>query len=182
LRDPAIRRAFDQDLLNLLQSLDYTVITVVIDKLEHQQRYQVWRFDPYHYGLTVLVERYVFWLKARNAVGDVMAESRGGKEDRRLKDSFERVYTRGSDFIAPEIFAAHLTSKQLKVKPKSNNIAGLQLADVVAHPSFRATQALREGRPLPGNFGSRVGQILETGKYNRSPQGQIEGWGRKWLP
>ena len=55
-----------------------------------------------------------------------MAESRGGKEDRRLKDSFERVYTSGSDFIAPEIFVVHLTSKQLKVKSKSNNIAGLQ--------------------------------------------------------
>ena len=111
-----------------------------------------------------------------------MAESRGGKEDRRLKDSFERVYTSGSDFIAPEIFAAHLTSKQLKVKPKSNNIAGLQLADLIAHPSFRATQARRAGQPLSDNFGGEIARILETSKYNRSPQGRTEGWGRKWLP
>ncbi len=182
LRDSAIREAFDQDLLHLLQSLDYSVITVGIDKLEHQQRYQVWRFDPYHYCLTLLVERYVLWLKARNAKGDVMAESRGGKEDRRLKDSFERAYERGSDFIDPGTFALYLTSRQLKVKPKSNNIAGLQLADVIAHPSFRATQARKEGRPLPSNFGGEVARILETSKYNRSPAGQIDGWGRKWLP
>ena len=48
LRDPATEQTFNQDLLGLLQSLDYVVLTVVIDKLEHQQRYQVWRFDPYH--------------------------------------------------------------------------------------------------------------------------------------
>lgn len=182
LRDPATRKRFDQDLLNLIRSLDYVVVTVVIDKLEHQQRYQVWRFDPYHYCLTILLERYVLWLQDRNAVGDVMAESRGGKEDRRLKASFERVYAGGSDFISPEVFAACLTSRQLKVKPKSSNIAGLQLADLIAHPSFRATQLRRGGQRLPENFGGKIAEILERSKYNRSPRGRIEGWGRKWLP
>jgi hypothetical protein len=46
--------------------------------------------------------RYVRWLSGRQACGDVMAESRGAKEDRRLKDSFERVYERGSDYVPPE--------------------------------------------------------------------------------
>lgn len=59
LRDPPIERTFNAELLQLLEELDYTVLTAVIDKLEHLQRYQVWRFDPYHYCLTVLVERYV---------------------------------------------------------------------------------------------------------------------------
>lgn len=182
LRDPAIERTFNAELLGLLADLDYTVLTAVIDKLEHVQRYQLWRFDPYHYCLTVLVERYVLWPRRRDAVGDVMAESRGGREDRRLKDSFERVYSSGSDFIRPEVFAAYLTSKQLKVKPKSNNIAGLQLADLIAHPSFRATVARRQGEPLPENFGGQIAAILEASKYSRSPAGEIEGWGRKWLP
>lgn len=182
LRDPAIEAAFNADILQLFADLDYTVLTAVIDKLEQQQRYQAWRFDPYHYCLTVLVERYVLWLRHREAIGDVMAESRGGKEDRRLKDSFARAYAMGSDFIRPEVFDTHLTSKSLKVKPKSNNIAGLQLADLVAYPSFRATLARREGQPLPENFGGRIARILEESKYNRSLRGVIEGWGRKWLP
>ncbi len=182
LQDHEVEQAFNRDLLDLLSRLDYVVITTVIDKLEHQQRYQVWRFDPYHYCLTTLVERYVLWLKRKNSVGDVMAESRGGKEDRRLKDSFERVYSRGSDFMKPEEFAEWLTSRQLKVKPKGNNIAGLQLADLIAHPSFRATLLRHNGQPLPTNFGRQIAEILEAGKYNRSRQGEIEGWGRKWLP
>ncbi len=136
LQDSVKQAAFNHSLLYLLQTLDYRVITVTIDKLEHNQRYQVWRFDPYHYCLTVMVERYLLWLKIQNAVGDVMAESRGGKPDIRLKDSFQRVFTNGSDFVTPEMFMTYLTSKQLKMKPKSDNIAGLQLADLIAHPSF----------------------------------------------
>ena len=104
------------------------------------------------------------------------------RNDRRLKDSFTRVIEKGSDYIQPEVFAAHLTSRQLKVKPKSNNIAGLQLADLIAHPSFKAVQARRNRQPLPKNFGGQISKILEDSKLHRSPQGQINGWGRKWLP
>lgn len=181
LRDPATEKAFNQNLLNLLQNLDYAVITVVIDKLEHNQRYEVWRFDPYHYCMTVIVERYLVWLKRKNDSGDVMAESRNGKADTRLKDAFERIYTKGTDFIIPEMFAAHLTSGQLKVKHKSANIAGLQLADIIAHPSFRTTLA-KEQQPMADNFGGQIGEILEASKYVRSPTGEIDKWGREWLP
>jgi hypothetical protein len=182
LQNPTIEDAFNRDLLRLLTELDYVVITAVIDKLEHSNRYRTWRFDPYHYCLTVIVERYVLWLDGHNAHGDVLAESRGGKEDRRLKDSFERVYEKGSDFMRPEQFAARLTSRQLKVKNKSNNIAGLQIADLIAHPSYRACMLRRERKELPTNFGGQIARILEAQKYHRSPSGYIDGWGRKWLP
>jgi len=182
LRDSKIEQDFNRDIFDLLKRLDYVVITVVIDKLEHLQRYQKWRFDPYHYCLSVLVERYVLWLQAKDAVGDVMVESRGRKEDMRLKDSFVRLYSMGNEYYSPDTFARYLTSKQLKVKLKTNNIAGLQLADIIAHPSFRATLARRNNKPLANNFGGKVAAVLEESKYHRSPQGRIEGWGRKWLP
>lgn len=95
LRNPDTESEFNRELLRLLREFEFTVITTVIDKLEHQQRYQAWRFDPYHYCLHVILERYVMWLRRRNAVGDVMAESRGGKEDLRLKKSFEKVWEEG---------------------------------------------------------------------------------------
>jgi len=182
LKDPAVEAAFNQDLLRLLADLDYVVITAVIDKLEHQRRYTVWRYDPYHYCLTVLVERYVRWLQAHNSQGDVMAESRGGKEDRRLKDSFERLCEDGSEYVGPELFASYFTSRQLKVKAKTYNIAGLQIADLVAHPSYRATLAWHMGQSRPDNFGGRIAAILEENKYNRGFRNRIDGWGRKWLP
>lgn len=182
LRDPAVRQCFDVELLHLLRDLDYVVLTTVIDKLEHGQRYQVWRYDPYHYCLHVILERYVLWLERCNATGDVMAESRGGREDRRLKASFDGIWRTGTDYVEAARLQARLTSRQLKVKPKANNISGLQIADLIAHPSFRACLALRDQQPLAENFGGRIAEILEQVKYDRSPDGRVEGWGRKWLP
>ena len=80
------------------------------------------------------------------------------------------------------VFARCITSSQLKVKDKSNNIAGLQLADLIAHPSYKATLARHQREALPDNFGGSIATLLEESKYNRSPSGQIWGWGRKWLP
>lgn len=170
LADAATRKSFDRDLLRLMKDWEYKVISVCLDKKKHKETYSVWRFDPYHYCLAVLLERFVFFLKRKGACGDAMAESRGGKEDMRLKDSFERLWQSGTDFVAPEQFQACLTSRQLKVKTKANNIAGLQLCDLLAHSSrneILREQGLSAGRILP--FGEKVIKILES-KYDREGQ------------
>lgn len=182
LRDPLIEHQFNESLLGCINGWEYTVITVTIDKLQHQQRYMVWRYDPYHYCLQVLVEKYVLWLKSQGAHGDVMAEGRQGKPDKRLKESFQRVYEHGTDFVEQAVFTERLTSKELKIKQKTHNIAGLQLADLLAHPSFKLCLAKRNRQAPPTGFGGRISTILEASKYNRSPSGKIDGWGSKWLP
>ena len=178
LRDPAVRSRFDNELLVLLSKWEYTVITVCIDKKRHKETYTTWRYDPYHYCLEVLLERYVFYLQQQHSQSDVMAESRGGREDRRLKDSFERLFTSGTHFVKAEIIQSSLTSRQLKVKPKANNIAGLQLADLIAHPS--RAEILHEnellGR-LVGRFARKVVNILRSKYYAR--KGEI--YGKKFL-
>ncbi len=182
LRDPETRADFDREILGLLNDAEYTVITLAIDKLEHRQKYRVWKYDPYHYCLSVLMERYLRWLEGVKALGDVMAESRGGSEDMRLKKSFRRLCSEGTDYVRANLFRRHLTSLELKVKPKKNNIAGLQLADLVAHPSFKSCLAIREGVEMKESFGKQIVEILVESKYYRSPAGKIEGYGRKWLP
>jgi Protein of unknown function (DUF3800) len=182
LLDPEVKSAFDSELLELIHALDYVVITAVIDKLAHLTQYRAWRYDPYHYCLAVLLERYALWLVSRGARGDVMAESRGGKEDRRLKEEFSRIFQSGTSFVPHSTLVERFTSSELKVRPKSSNVAGLQFADLLAHPSYAAMKAGREGRPLPANFGGKVAAILEASKYRRAALGTIDGWGRKWLP
>jgi hypothetical protein len=182
LRDANVRASFDADVLALLQDLDYEVITVVIDKLEHKRQYQTWQFDPYHYCLTVLVERYVMWLHGHQALGDVMAESRGGKPDRRLKDAFHGLYNQGSEHMSAVDIQKFLTSNQLKVKPKATNVAGLQLVELVAFPSHASMIAVQTRKELRGAFSQSVVDILVRDKYRRSPTGKIDGYGRKWLP
>lgn len=181
LRDPEVHAAFNAELLALLRDLEYVVITAVIDKLTHLNAYKQWSFHPYHYCLTILMERYALWLSETNATGDVMAESRGKRDDLLLKEEYTKIYRFGTTSIEHAFFVKWLTTSQLKVKPKSANVSGLQLADLIAHPSFVATKARHENAALPTNFGGQVAQILEASKYRRRGT-RIDGYGRKWLP
>lgn len=167
LRDSQMRSRFDSELLGLLREWEYVVITVCIDKKRHRETYTTWRYDPYHYCLEMLLERYVLFLQRGNLQGDAMAESRGGKEDRRLKDSFHRLCSQGTNYIRAETVKKFLTSSQLKVKPKTNNISGLQLADLIAHPS--RNEILDDNRELGRElapFAKKVITILQS-KYDR---------------
>jgi len=113
-----------------------------------------------------------------NSKGDVMAESRGGKEDMRLKASFARLWENGTDYVVPGEFQEILTSRQLKVKPKTNNISGLQLADILAYPSRNEILA-EQGLLLRalGPYTLRVIQILQR-KYDQR-EGRV--FGKKFL-
>jgi len=91
LRNENVQNQFDNELLNYLNVWDYTAIKVCLDKKAHKDTYQVWRYDPYHYCLALLLERFTFFLEQKQVRGDVMAESRGGKEDKRLKASFSKL-------------------------------------------------------------------------------------------
>jgi len=182
LADETTRNAFDAELLQLIDDLTFVAITVVIDKLDHARRY-VWAQHPYHYCMTALMERYVMWLSGSSASGDVMAESRGKKDDMELKRVFRSIYEEGTDYIPGRRVADRLTSRELKVKPKAANIVGLQLADVLAHPSLIATAERVAGHDLPDNFGGQVAAILEKSKYRRrGNDGFIWGRGRVWIP
>lgn len=182
LRDREREEAFNQDLIFVLEHLDYMVLTTTIDKLEHVNRNQVWRHHPYHYCQEVLLERYARWLNRRSAKGDVFGESRGRREDRELKNAARSVFHQGTVFLSRDDCQRALIGEDLKLYRKSADIAGLQLTDLIAHPSFKRMLARREKQALPDTFGGRIARILEDSKYDRSPQGAIDGWGCKWLP
>jgi len=179
-----IERQFNTRLLTALARWDYQVTTIVLDKLAHREQYSVWHFHPYHYYMTALLERFVLFLHYGEARGDVMVEQRGGNEDRKLKDSYRRLFERGNENIPAERWQARLTSGELKVKPKAANVAGLQLADLIAHPSRR--EILVEHGLLVSHrdvFGDQISAILRQDKYYRNRRtGQIEGYGKKLLP
>ncbi|HEY2289433.1 MAG TPA: DUF3800 domain-containing protein [Thermoanaerobaculia bacterium] len=182
LRDPKKEEVFNRDLLAVLEKLKYMVLTVSIDKLEHVNRYSVWRYHPYHYCQEVILERYAMWLNKRKSTGDVYAESRGRRDDFQLKKAFRFIYHHGTSFVSREEFQRALVSEDLKLYKKRENIAGLQLADLIAHPSFRWMLAKRSNEGPPQTFGGKIAKILEAGKYDRSPTGTIDRWGCKWLP
>jgi predicted HicB family RNase H-like nuclease len=182
LKDEATRKRFDEAFLQLVKSADYKVSTVLIDKQAHKERYAVWQFHPYHYCLTVLLERYVQRLQRIGATGDVMVEARGQRENRQLQKAYAHIYKNGTDYAKAGLFQESFTSHELKIKPKQANIAGLQLADLLANPSYRHMVCEKTKEPMKADFSGKLVEVLLESKYHRSWTGNISGYGKKWLP
>lgn len=178
--DPVKSAEFDRRLLHLINTLDYTLVTVVIDKLEHVKKYVVMQHEPYHYCMQVLLERYVLFLKRNGSTGDVLAESRNGKEDKLLGEVYTKFHASGSDFVSYKFAQTHLTTGQLKLKKKLHNIAGLQLCDILAYPSRRILLVSRglDVIPGPGTFSDFVMRAIQD--RHDSHRGTV--YGLKMLP
>ena len=116
-------------------------------------------------------------------IGDVLAESRGKKENMQLCKAFDYLYKNGTDHVAAALFQKRLSSRELKLQPKTANVTGLQIVDLVANPSCRDLICLKTGVTMTAPYGTRIVSILRKNKYLKSPiTGKIEGWGTKWLP
>ena len=179
LADGETRAAFDDELLGRIGGWDYGVITVCLDKRAFAEGGYAVGNDPYHYCLGAAVEAFGDWLRRRSAVGDVMVESRGNKEDKKLKIYFRGLLASSCSSIAAEQWQSLLTSNEVKINAKEKNISGLQLADLIAHPS--RSEILDErgllGRPL-APYAARIVAAL-AGKYHRTA-GRLTG--KRFLP
>jgi len=183
LQDSVVNAKWEETVLDLVSSLPYLAITVMIDKHEHRDRYKVWHFNPYHYCMTALIERYVMWLKRNRETGDVVVEPRFKAVDRALKNAFRHIWNNGTGNVSAREIQDHLTSKELKFAAKTANVCGLQLVELIAHASHHGTKAEYTGVVMKANFGKQIYDVLREKKYCRNPKNSvIKGWGQKWLP
>lgn len=182
LKNEKLRAEFDTQFLEFVGHLSGPAFTVSIDKQEHLEKYKAWQFDPYHYVLTCLVERYVLWLNRMGFVGDVIGEARTEWHDRRLRQAYRHLYDHGSKFMRADIAKARLISRELRLQSKAADIAGLQAADLLAHPAHRTFKFMQQNIPIPDDYGASLIRELEK-VYDRNPVTKlIRGYGRKWLP
>lgn len=181
LRDPQKEQEFNTDILTFLKDQNYTIITVVLDKLSHILHYGKFAYHPYHYCLDVILERYCGFLRFYNSKGDIITESRGGTEDRKLKEVYQKFYNNGNQFQKPEFYQTFLTTKEIKIKPKAANIAGVQIADLIAFPSKQRILIENSRVPEPDRniFGGKVCEAIKN-KYNNN-YGKTKGYGKVFL-
>ena len=179
-----VRDDFGNCLLKAFKDWNYVAMAVTIDKRKHLEKYNIWHYEPYHYCFEVLLERYVLFLHYRRLKGDVMVESRSTKPDKNLKNSYRRFYGKGTTNISAGIIQNCLTTGELKCKKKGENICGLQLADLLAHPAhYDLLNSYGVIGKQNSEFGVEVGKILRDTKYNRHYiNGKIDGFGTKLLP
>jgi hypothetical protein len=181
LCNPQVRKRFDAALIEVIGRAHFRMVCVIIDKQMHLTRYAS-PFHPYHYCLAAMLDRYSGWLNYKNSVGDVVAECRAREEDLQLKQAYRRVYESGTLMFPREHHQQALTGRDIKLKLKTANIAGLQLADILAHP---VKQVLLSERCIISDSGETFGRQIygvAKGKFNVNTwTGQVEGYGKVWL-
>lgn len=184
LQNPDVREAFNSDFLQIVQDTKYRVISVLIDKKKLVDRYGLIKAqDPYALALEYLMQRYQYWMQSYvgifgNNCGDILAEARGGGEDRLTKSTYHEIYNgRGYNRLADA--DKYFSSSQIKLKPKSANIAGLQFVDLIAHPARRyilSTYNLIDNLQ-PSSYEQKIVEILVEKKFRRNVTGKIDGVG-----
>lgn len=170
LKEPAFRERFYAELNALLRSLRFQVVACVIRKQDHLARYGVAALDPYMLSLDVLVERFCMDIGHREDGGVIVAEKRDPTLDRQLEIAWLNLKVQGTRFMRATDIERRIAG--LTLRGKADNIAGLQLADLVLTPI---------GRRVLGKAVKEDYQIVEE-KFRRSPSGRIEGYGLVVLP
>lgn len=170
MKDAGFRAEFLDGLNALMRWADYRVVACSVHKTAHLARYGLGALDPYMLSLDVLVER--FCLDVGNVArgGIIVAEKRDPVLDRGLDLAWLNLKINGTRFVQAHDIDNRMTN--LALRAKVDNIAGLQLADLVVSPI---------GRHVLGKPDREDWRIVES-KFRRSPTGKIEGYGLVCLP
>ena len=167
LANPEVAALWEQRIIGSLGMHVSQIFAVVIDKQAHRDQHGPAAPNAYSYCAVALTEKYGQWLSESGGVGDIMFESRGGREDMELKTAFNQFMVNGP----PETLASRqpISSAQIKLKPKTANITGLQLADLVAYPATRGI-LLEQGRALVNPPSPATRRFIEAiqPKYSRN--------------
>lgn len=133
--DKALREGFLGRVNDIVTQLDAEVIAAIVDKTEHQRRYDD-PWDPYRIALQFCMEKLAACLRQRQQSGriqHVVFESRGTKEDRELELEFRRIVQNESRWGYVKTDFSEMAWRPIFAS-KQTNSAGLQLADLFARP------------------------------------------------
>lgn len=170
MKSPAFRERFYNGINRLMRSLEYMVVACVVHKKELLSRYGLAALDPYLLSLDILVERFCFEVGDKRDGGIIIAECRGPTLDRELELAWLNLKIQGTKYMKAHAVESRI--KALTLRQKTDNIAGLQLADLVVTPLGRYVM----GKPLKEDF-----EVIKS-KLRRNHRGDYKGYGLVVLP
>lgn len=164
----AQRRAFEVELVELVEALPFVVIAIAVHKARLRARYPK-PDDPYSLCLRFAIERLRMHVNAeagRSHVARIIAESRNPVADRQLRAAFESFRT--GDYLGTSI-----ENVELDFATKRDGHAGMEIADLIANPIARHVLGLPEAL-IPFS-------VIDA-KLRRDQWGSADGWGLKVFP
>lgn len=164
------RIAFYEDINKTLGGLEFVVIAAAINKLNHINQY-VTPANPYSLCFRFILERAIMYLGRDTENMILRAESREGHNDKQLAAVYESFRQKGfAEFIKPDEVQRKLVD--LSFNQKTQNVAGHQIADLVAYPIGKwVLDRTKENKPF---------EIIERKLHKKN--GQFLNYGLKIFP
>jgi hypothetical protein len=132
LNNQSVNQEFMDELTEIIEKDDFVLIYHVVDKQKLRDEGELIE-NPYHIALKKCIDGLEQYLKRQhqeNSLTHIIVECRGKKEDMELRAEFEQTcLDNQKDGVA--------VSFDLRLEDKKQNLAGLQVADLVARPLGR---------------------------------------------
>lgn len=171
--NPDFRKKFYKDFEYLLSKADISIVACVIMKSKHFANYGLEAKDPYLLSFDNLLNRLIFDL-SDDEKGKIVAESRNSVLDNQLEIAYLTTRIEGTNKVRPAEIKLKLDSS-IQFMKKSDNVAGLEIADMVASPIARHFLGKRERPGQQLSYASVFSKV-------RSIKGRWENIGITVLP
>jgi hypothetical protein len=164
MNNPEVAEAFMGAVGKFFEQSCVTLIAAAINKPKHKAQYRE-PVHPYDLAVQFCLERVYGHVGYGGEVMFVF-EKRGKTENKILRKNFLSVCARGNLWKAQLPF-------QISFASKSENIPGLQVADLAAYPIARVVETANRGRKDWLSILPRI---------RKNAFGRIDGWGLKIFP
>ena len=169
LVDKRKREVFYNELDILVKSLDFKIIATAVRKDKLKNRYSN-PGNPYNICLQFILERSIMFLGKSNNTMLFRIESRETHNDRKLAEVYEKFRSSDHSFFKKEEIQSKFSD--LSFNQKNQNIAGHQIADLVAYPiGVSVLDSKRENKAF---------EIIKTKFHNK--KGDYMNYGLKTFP
>lgn len=138
------RKNFYKALNTLLETVEFTLVSCVIRKPAHLEKYGVAALDPYLLSFNTLLDGFIKVLP-KGEQGKIIAEKRDDILDNQLELAWLNLKINGTENVRGSVIKKKV--EHLYMIPKSANEAGLQIADLVANPLGRHVLGIKKSEP-----------------------------------
>lgn len=168
LVDKNKREGFYADLNKEMSGLKYTIIAAAINKHDFKRQYSD-PADPYHLCFRFIMERAIMFIGREKESLMFRIESRETHNDRKLAGEYEN-FKKGTPIFKVEEIQSKFAD--LSFNQKSQNVIGMQVADLVAYPIGKWI--------MDGKRENKAFDIVKTKIHSKG--GNILGYGLKVFP
>lgn len=138
------RKGFYKALNEFLKEIEFILVSCVIKKPAHLEKYGAEALDPYLLSFNVLLDEFISELPDDNQA-KIVAEKRNDILDNQLELAWLNLKINGTENVKGSEIKERI--ENLYMTLKSTNEAGLQITDLVANPIGRYMLDIKKSEP-----------------------------------